>query len=172
MLEPRAPQKPAERQVVAFRAWLAKYNANTASGKFFLKLANAFALQLDSDCYRSCRWAPGELEFVTDSEHTIAVKMTYGHFDPEAVQRKAKFWTNAKGTDVVYRNWQVFGDALRQLDFVLVGFHPTANGFIAGFGVIVDNQQVTFTITATPTDRHDLSRDYSPVRAVERMAPY
>lgn len=172
MFEPKQKQIPAERQVVEFRKWIARYGATSASSKFFVKLANAFALQLESDCYRSCSWGVGEFEFVTDTEHRICVKMTPGRFNVSGVKRKARFWVLAKGTDVIYRNWQAFGDALRLLDFSLVGFKNTPNGFIAGFGTILDGEQVTFTITATPTDRHDLSRDYSPVRATERMAPY
>lgn len=172
MYEPRALQKPAERQVVALRKWIANYGAVSNSSKFFIQLAKAFERQIDSDCYRSASWGPGHFEFITDSEHKIEVKMTPGRFNPKVIQRKARFWVQAKGTDVIYRNWQIFGDALRELDFGLVGFKNIPSGFIAGFGTEINGEQVTFTISATPTERYELNRDYSPVRAAERMAPF
>lgn len=172
MYAPKTQTPPAERQVVRFRKWLASLQVKTAHDILFQQLAKAFELQLDSDCYRSANWSNGEFSFVTDSEHCISVRISYGQFNAKNVQRKAQFWVKAKGTDVVYRNWQVFGDALRELDFVLVGFKPIMNGFVAGFGAEIGGQQVTFTIKAAPTERFDLNRDYSPVNAAERMAPF
>lgn len=172
MYQPKAQSKPAERQVERFRKWVDNYNTTSANGKLFVALARAFELQLESDCYRSAEWGSSEFSFVTDSEHRISVRVFDGQFNKQKVQRKAKFWALAKSTNVVYRNWQVFGDALRNLDFVLVGFKNIPNGFIAGFGTEIDGKQVTFTIRATPTERFELNRDYSPVHAAERMAPY
>lgn len=162
---------PVVRQVDSLRERLSTYGAVSPEGLTFVALARCLEAQLDSDIYRSASWTTDSFEFVTDSEHRIKVTVGKRHGRP-ATQRKSKFWIGVKGTDVVYRNWQIFGDELRQLDIELISFEKVTNGFKAEFLMKHPNGIGFFTIEATPTERFDLMRDYNPVHAAERMAPF
>lgn len=147
---------PAERQITTFTKWMETFVAQSPEEMTMRHIAPAFAALLESNKYREAKWKRSFFSFVTDSEHCFTIKATKAPKHAlDSCKRKSVFWCLAKSSDVPYKDWDIFGDALRNIDLSFINFQRVGAGFRArllleispAIGVYVD-------IGVVPTDRY------------------
>lgn len=146
--------KPAPSPLERYRQWFNRLSIDTPISATLRALGEPFKALLASNQFRDATWWPLGYSFVTDSEHRFTITVSQcEHLD--GLERKAKLWQLVKASDVPYRDWRFFGEALRAFPFELRGYRAHPNGFTAQLQYELNAAKtMNITITATPTDRH------------------